>query len=183
MGASNPHPHGQIWAGESIPNELLKEQNNQTEYLKKHGSCLLCDYVSLEKGGDRMVYANDAFVAVVPFWAIWPFEILVVSTRHIDAFNAVNSGERELLADVLRRVTQSYDALFNSPFPYTMGFHQRPSGEPVSSAAWHLHAHYYPPLLRGATIRKFMAGYELLATPQRDVTPEWAADRLRSVAR
>jgi len=181
MGASNPHPHCQIWAGESIPNELLKEQINQTEYLQKHGSCLLCDYVSIEKGRDRIVYANAGFVAMVPFWAIWPFEILVVSTRHMNGLNAINSGERELLADVLRRVTQCYDALFNSPFPYTMGFHQQPSGEPVNSA-WHLHAHYFPPLLRGATIRKFMAGYELLATPQRDVTPEWAADRLRRVA-
>jgi UDPglucose--hexose-1-phosphate uridylyltransferase len=182
MGASNPHPHGQIWASASIPNEILKEQVNQNAYFEKHASCLLCDYVSAEQNGERIVCANAGFIAMVPFWAVWPYEILVVSRRHFGGMQAMTLVEREQLADILRRITGAYDGVFCAPFPYSMGLHQQPVGQ-TEQAAWHWHAHYLPPLLRGATIRKFMAGYELLATPQRDVTPEWAADRLRSVAR
>jgi UDPglucose--hexose-1-phosphate uridylyltransferase len=179
MGASNPHPHGQIWASESIPNEILKEGVYQQKYLQKHGSCLLCAYAATERNGERVIYTNGGFVAMVPFWAVWPFEILIVSTRHYGRLNAMTSGERDLLAEILRQVTQRYDKLFQAPFPYSMGLHQQPCGEP-SYPGWHFHAHYFPPLLRSATIRKFMAGYELLATPQRDVTPEWAAHRLKN---
>ena len=180
MGASNPHPHCQIWSSASIPNEIAKEEHSQRGYFDQHGSCLLCDYVAAERGGDRLVCANPGFVAMVPFWALWPFEILVVSTRHINRVDAMTSLERELLADIMRQLTACYDALFDAPFPYSMGLHQQLSNAP-HAPYWHLHAHYFPPLLRSATIRKFMAGYELLATPQRDITPEWAADRLRSV--
>lgn len=178
MGASNPHPHCQIWSSASVPNEIAKEENSQRDYFEKHGSCLLCDYVAAERGGERIVCANPGFVALVPFWALWPFEILVVSTRHISRIDAMTAPERELLADIMRQITASYDALFDAPFPYSMGLHQQLSNAP-ESPYWHLHAHYFPPLLRSATIRKFMAGYELLATPQRDITPEWAAERLR----
>jgi UDPglucose--hexose-1-phosphate uridylyltransferase len=178
MGASNPHPHCQIWASENVPNEVSKEEINQAAYLAKHGSCLLCDYVAAELNGERIVCRNPGFIAMVPFWAVWPFEILVVSGRHMTRLGAMTSIEREQLADILQQVVQTYDALFQAPFPYTMGFHQQISEE-LDNPASHLHAHYFPPLLRSATVRKFMAGYELLATPQRDITPEWAADRLR----
>jgi UDPglucose--hexose-1-phosphate uridylyltransferase len=178
MGASNPHPHCQIWASENVPNEVSKEEINQAAYLAKHGSCLLCDYVAAELNDERIVCRNPGFIAMVPFWAVWPFEILVVSARHLTRLGAMTSVEREQLADILQQIVRTYDALFEAPFPYTMGFHQQLSGE-VDNPASHLHAHYFPPLLRSATVRKFMAGYELLATPQRDITPEWAADRLR----
>ena len=178
MGASNPHPHGQIWASENVPNEVSKEAIHQNAYFTKHGSCLLCDYFSVERAGDRVVCENEGFLAVVPFWAIWPFEILLLGLRHVSRLGAMTSIEREQLADILRQVTRTYDALFGTPFPYTMGFHQQPANC-SDGRGWHLHAHYVPPLLRGATIRKFMSGYELLATPQRDITAEWAAERLR----
>jgi UDPglucose--hexose-1-phosphate uridylyltransferase len=181
MGASNPHPHGQIWASESVPNEISKEEINQATYFAKHGSCLLCDYVSAEHEGERIVCRNQGFVAIVPFWAVWPFEILLVSVRHMTRLGGINHAEREQLADILQHITRTYDALFETTFPYTMGFHQQLSGG-LDNPVWHLHAHYFPPLLRGATVRKFMAGYELLATPQRDITPEWAAARLRKAA-
>jgi UDPglucose--hexose-1-phosphate uridylyltransferase len=178
MGASNPHPHCQIWSSSSIPNEIAKEENSQRSYFEKHSSCLLCDYIDAERGGERVVCSNEGFVALVPFWALWPFEILVVSTRHSSRIGDLTGEERELLADIMRQVTSGYDAVFDAPFPYSMGLHQQLSRSP-EAPYWHFHAHYFPPLLRSATIRKFMAGYELLATPQRDVTPEWAADRLR----
>ena len=126
---------------------------------------------------ERVVCQNDAFAALVPFWAVWPFETLVLSKRHVGSLDLLKEGERDLLGDILRRVTIRYDNLFESAFPYSMGFHQQPTdGEPHE--AWHLHAHYFPPLLRSATVRKFMVGYELLASPQRDLTPEAATIRL-----
>ena len=181
MGASNPHPHCQIWAQRSAPNESAKEATSQSEYQASHQRCLICDYYALEvKVGERVVVENERFCALVPFWAIWPFEILVVSKRHATGIDELTDAERTALADILKRVTSRYDALFKVSFPYSMGFHQRPTdGQP--HAEWHLHAHYYPPLLRSATIRKFMVGYELLAMPQRDITPESAAQRLREL--
>jgi UDPglucose--hexose-1-phosphate uridylyltransferase len=180
MGCSNPHPHCQIWAGESLPNEWRKEQDAQSAYRSGHGTCLLCDYLELERQSERIVCANDSFVALVPFWAVWPFEILLLSRRHIAAIDVLEDAERNDLADILKQVTTRYDNLFEVSFPYTMGFHQRPSdGHPHDE--WHLHAHYYPPLLRSATVRKFMVGYEMLAAPQRDITPESAAERLRNL--
>jgi UDPglucose--hexose-1-phosphate uridylyltransferase len=179
MGASNPHPHGQIWANERLPNEPAKELVQQRAYAE-HGGCLLCDYVAIElKDGERVVCENEHFVALVPFWAIWPFETLVLPRAHRGALPDLDSAERHGLADILQQLTRRYDGLFQVTFPYSMGFHQRPTdGGPYPE--WHLHAHFYPPLLRSATVRKFMVGYELLGQPQRDITPEIAAERLRS---
>ncbi|MGD1021290.1 MAG: UDP-glucose--hexose-1-phosphate uridylyltransferase [Candidatus Sulfotelmatobacter sp.] len=182
MGCSNAHPHCQIWANQTIPNEPRKEQDSQAAYAEKHGSCLLCDYLALErKAGSRIVCENDFFVALVPFWAVWPFEILLISKSHARDLVALDGPMRNGLADLLKRMTTRYDNLFEIPFPYSMGFHQAPTdGEPHRE--WHLHAHFYPPLLRSATVRKFMVGYEMLAAPQRDFTPEAAADRLREAS-
>lgn len=181
MGASNPHPHCQIWATASVPNEPAKEQISQEEYLASHKTCLVCAYLELERRqGDRMVFENSHFSALVPFWAIWPFETMVVPRRHLAAMPDLATDERDSLADVLKRLTVRYDNLFHVSFPYSMGFHQRPAdGKPHHE--WHLHAHFYPPLLRSATVRKFMVGFEMLGTPQRDITPEAAAARLREV--
>ena len=181
MGASNPHPHGQIWANATVPDEALKELAACTDYTAAHRACLLCDYLALEvAAGERAVCANDDFVVLVPFWAVWPFETLLISRRHVTGLDQLSATERAGLADILKLLTARYDKLFNTSFPYTMGFHQRPTdGQPHE--ACHLHAHFYPPLLRSATVRKFMVGYELLATPQRDITAEQAAARLREV--
>lgn len=181
MGASNPHPHGQIWANLSLPNEASKEGAAQSDYYVSHQRCLLCDYLALEvRSGERLVCENDGFSAVVPFWAIWPFETMLISQRHVTGLDDLTGAERTALADILKRVTTRYDHLFQVSFPYTMGFHQRPTdGQPHPE--WHWHAHFYPPLLRSATIRKFMVGYELLGMPQRDITAEAAARRLREL--
>lgn len=182
MGCSNPHPHSQIWCTSHIPNEPAKELVAQAEYTQAHDSCLLCDYLQAERqGGERVVCANEHFSALVPFWAIWPFEILVVSHRHLAALSELTPAEVSGLADLLRRVTARYDNLFEVSFPYSMGFHQAPT-DGKSYPAWHLHAHFYPPLLRSATVRKFMVGYEMLGMPQRDLTPETAAERLRGLS-
>jgi len=181
MGASNPHPHGQIWAGESVPDESATELEAQAEYFKTHGTSLLGDYLSLEsERGERLVYGNEHFVALVPFWAVWPFETLVVSRRQVSSLDLLTGEERDSLADLLRHLTTRYDNLFRVPFPYTMGFHQSPTDGRAHEGC-HLHAHFYPPLLRSATVRKFMVGFELLGMPQRDVTPEQAALRLREL--
>jgi len=181
MGASNPHPHCQIWASESLPNEIQKEDFAQRQYRRERGSCLLCDYRNREKAGPRVVYENEGFLVVVPFWAVWPYETLLVSKRHFTTIEGLDADARSHFADALKAITTRYDNLFETAFPYSMGIHQQPALED-GDGAWHLHVHFYPPLLRSATIRKFMVGYELLAMPQRDVTPEWAAERLRSVA-
>ena len=181
MGASNPHPHCQIWANQTLPNELAKEHQSQRQYLRDRGRCLLCDYLAAEAGGERLVFENSSFAVIVPFWAVWPFETIVMGKRHTGAIEQLTPAERDDLADALKRLTTRYDNLFETPFPYTMGFHQRPcDGE--SHNGFHLHAHFYPPLLRSATVRKFMVGYEMLAAPQRDIAPEAAAERLRSVS-
>jgi UDPglucose--hexose-1-phosphate uridylyltransferase len=180
MGASNPHPHGQIWATEHIPREAAVERQTLAGYRRRRGSCLLCDYASLElRLGERVVCANDAFVAIVPFWAVWPFETLLVARRHVDTLASLAADEREALADILKQLTTRYDNLFETPFPYSMGFHQEPAHGDDGTA--HLHAHFHPPLLRSATVRKFMVGFELLGSPQRDFTPEDAAARLQAV--
>jgi len=178
MGASNPHPHCQIWANATLPNLPAREDESLVSYRAEKHSCLLCDYLQLElHRNERVVCQNDAFAVLVPFWAVWPFETLVFSKRHVASLDQLNSNERDLLGDILRRITIRYDNLFETAFSYSMGFHQRPTdGQPHE--AWHLHAHYFPPLLRSATVRKFMVGYELLASPQRDLTPESAAARL-----
>ena len=183
MGASNPHPHGQIWATEHLPNEPAKEHARQLAYRAERGACLLCDYLAMEIArAERIVCTNDHFVALVPFWAIWPFETLVISRRHVGTLPALDGGERDALADILRRLTARYDNLFQVSFPYSMGFHQWPARTGRrTEKAWHLHAHFYPPLLRSASVRKFMVGFELLGMPQRDLTAEISAARLRAV--
>jgi UDPglucose--hexose-1-phosphate uridylyltransferase len=179
MGASNPHPHCQIWATGFVPDEPAAETTAQREYLARTGHCLLCDYLDAESAArERVIFQNEHFTALVPWWAIWPFEVLVVSRRHLGALPELSMDEREGLADALKRMTTRYDNLFQTSFPYTMGFHQSPTdhgGHPE----WHFHAHFYPPLLRSATVRKFMVGFEMLGMPQRDITPEAAAQRLR----
>lgn len=182
MGASNPHPHCQIWATSSLPNEPAKEFVAQQDYLAAHHACLLCTYLEQERSwGKRMVLENRHFSALIPFWAIWPFETMVIPRRHLGAMTQLTADERDALSDVLKRLTEGYDRLFDAPFPYSMGFHPSPTdGQPHDE--WHLHAHFYPPLLRSPTIRKFMVGFEMLGTPQRDITAESAAERLRKVS-
>ncbi len=181
MGASNPHPHSQIWATGHIPNQPAVELVQQEEYSRQHNACLLCDYLAAERAdGSRIVAANDHFTALVPFWAVWPFEIMLVAHRHTGSLPELSRFEASALADIIRQVTTRYDNLFEVSFPYSMGFHQTPTdGQPYPFH--HLHAHYYPPLLRSATVRKFMVGFELLGMPQRDITAEQAASRLRSL--
>jgi len=182
MGASNPHPHCQIWANESLPNIPHRELSAFEAYSKEKKSCLLCDYLKLELDKkERVVCQNDGFAVVVPYWAVWPFEALLLSKCHLGAIEELSSDERGLLADILQKITVRYDNLFETPFPYSMGFHQRPS-DGLPHAECHFHAHYYPPLLRSATVRKFMVGYEMLGSPQRDITPESAAGRLASLS-
>ncbi len=182
MGASNPHPHCQIWATGSIPGAPARELDTQREYRAKHGACLLCDYVSLERSqATRIVCSNDGFVAMVPFWAVWPFEVLLCSRRHLASFSELRGQEIVQLSAILKQVVATYDGVFDVPFPYSMGFHQAPC-DSSPHPEWHFHAHFYPPLLRSATVRKFMVGFEMLGTPQRDITPELAAERLRLLA-
>lgn len=181
MGASNPHPHGQIWAGTALPNEAQKEDERQREYHDRTGSLLLLDYLDQEKGGERMVALTDSWAALVPFWAVWPFEMLIVPRRHVATMPDLTNGERDDLARALADVLGRYDKVFDHPFPYSMGWHGAPSPAGANSH-WQLHAHVYPPLLRSATVRKYMVGYELLAEVQRDITAESVAARLRALA-
>lgn len=182
MGASNPHPHCQIWATHSLPNEIVKETRAQEDFLAEEKSCLLCRYLAIEERlGERIVCGNAHFVALVPFWASWPFETMVLPRRHVGALEECSADEAVALADILKRMATRYDNLFGCAFPYSMGFHQSPC-DGGRYPGWHLHAHFYPPLLRSATVRKFMVGFELLGSPQRDITPEEAARRLRALA-
>jgi UDPglucose--hexose-1-phosphate uridylyltransferase len=187
MGASNSHPHCQIWATSTVPDEVAIETANQLAYQHEHGSCLLCDYLSLEKSpgtleknSGRLVCENEAFAALVPFWAVWPFEVIAIAKRHVTGLDQFDARERLALAEILSQITIRYDNLFETPFPYSMGLHQRPT-DSSAHPQWHFHAHFYPPLLRSATVRKFMVGFELLAIPQRDLTAEQAAARLRAL--
>jgi UDPglucose--hexose-1-phosphate uridylyltransferase len=183
MGCSNPHPHGQIWAVDALPNEAAKEDHHQARYYAAHGSPLLVDYAAVEaERHTRVVVENEDWLAVVPYWAIWPFETLLLPRVHIRRLPDLNDTQRDTLADILKRLLIRYDNLFEVSFPYSMGWHGAPynrDGGDVSH--WQLHAHFYPPLLRSATVRKFMVGFEMLAEAQRDLTPEQAADRLRAL--
>ena len=181
MGCSNPHPHSQIWAQSHLPNEPAKELATQATYLTEVGRPMLMDYLDKEgRHTERILAANEYFTALVPFWAVWPFEILLSANRPVGYLTDLTSAEISALADLLRRVTISYDNLFEISFPYSMGFHQAPY-DGLAHPEWVLHAHFYPPLLRSATVRKFMVGYETMAMPQRDITPESAAERLRNL--
>jgi UDPglucose--hexose-1-phosphate uridylyltransferase len=180
MGCSNPHPHCQIWASSVIPNEAAKEDAAQADYFRANNRTLLADYLERElASGERLVAANDSFVALVPYWAVWPFEVMILSRRPVSGLDQLENAERDGLAAILKSVTTRYDNLFRISFPYSFGFHQRPAQS--SGTGWHLHGHFYPPLLRSATVRKFLVGYEMLAMPQRDITPESAAARLREL--
>jgi UDPglucose--hexose-1-phosphate uridylyltransferase len=182
MGCSQPHPHSQIWATSHIPNEPAVELMRQETYLNETGRCLLCDYLDAErKSNERIIASNEHFSAMVPFWAVWPFEVMVVAHRHMGGLPDLKPEETAALADIIRQVTIRYDNLFEVSFPYSMGFHQNPCDGEVY-AGWHFHAHFYPPLLRSATVRKFMVGFEMLAMPQRDLTPEFAAQRLLALS-
>lgn len=182
MGCSNPHPHGQIWAEQTIPDEPAKELRKQRDYQQRHGNCLLCDYHDLEQREDRRkVIENDHFIVYVPFWALWPFEILLMSKRHYQSFLDMTDEEKNALADIIRRMTIRFDNLFQVSFPYSAGFHPEPT-DGGSHPYWHFHMHFYPPLLRSATVKKFMVGYEMLGNPQRDITPEWSAGKLRELS-
>ncbi len=175
MGNSNPHPHCQIWAQKSIPMEPLKELKNFKQYYKKYKRSLLYDYLKLElKLKERIVYENNSFVILVPFWAVWPFETIIISRRKISNITQFKNEEKKDFANALKVITTKYDNLFKTSFPYSSGIHQAPT-DGKEHNEWHFHMHFYPPLLRSATIKKFMVGYEMLAEPQRDITPEQSA--------
>ncbi len=179
MGASNPHPHGQIWATEHISDEPALELEAQKRYLAEHGRGLLPAYLEAELAqGERIVAQNEAWVALVPFWAVWPFELMLVPRASVACMAEQSAAQRAGLAQILSTVTQGYNRVFDTPFPYSMGFHPAPCDD-AEHPEWTLHAHFYPPLLRSATVRKFMVGFELLGSPQRDITPELAAETLR----
>ena len=182
MGCSQPHPHGQIWASNFLPNEISREETCQKDYTEQHGSVLLVDYAKAESGKNiRTVVENDDWIAVVPYWAIWPFETLLMPKRHVLRLTDLTDAEKDSCADIIKRLTSRYDNLFETEFPYSMGWHGAPTMDGDFSH-WQLHAHFYPPLLRSATVRKFMVGYELLSEAQRDMTAESAAERLRSLS-
>lgn len=182
MGCSNPHPHGQIWAQHSIPQETTKELYQLNGYYRKKRRCLICDYLKLEKQlSERIVVENNGFFAVVPFWAIWPFEVLIISKRHFGSFADFDEKEKKSYANILKQITVKYDNLFQTSFPYSAGIHQTPTDNREHPEC-HFHMHFYPPLLRSATIKKFMVGYEMLGEPQRDMTPEKSAETLRKMA-
>lgn len=180
MGCSNPHPHGQIWASSHMPDLPATEDRTQRAYLVEHGRTLLADVAAREANGRRVVVANDDWLAIVPWWAVWPFETLLLPRFPVQRIEQLSSAQRDSLALMLGALTGAYDALFGCSFPYSMGWHGAPY-QPGDPSHWQLHAHFYPPLLRSATVRKFMVGYEMLAEAQRDLTPEQAADRLRAV--
>lgn len=182
MGASNPHPHGQLWANEHLPEEIAAEAASQQLYFETEGESMLARYLRKElAAGERVVCANGHFAAVVPFWAVWPYETLVAPLRHYGGLLEQTPEEDRALASILRELTIRYDNLFETAFPYSFGLHQRPVND-GPHAGWHFHMHFYPPLLRSATVRKFLVGYEMLAQPQRDITPEAAAARLRELS-
>jgi len=181
MGCSNPHPHGQVWSLSDVPVEPAKETIQQKKYYEAKGTSLLSDYLKIEiEKQERLVCSNEHFVALVPFWAVWPYETMIISNRQVQHVTQFNEEEKKALADILKRLTTRYDNLFQTSFPYSAGMHQAPVND-GEHEEWHWHMHFYPPLLRSATVKKFMVGYEMLANAQRDVTPEWAAEKLRSL--
>lgn len=181
MGCSNPHPHGQIWAGDFLPRIPELEDSRQAEYFQRHRRRLLCDYADEElKQEIRIVEQNADWVMLVPYWATWPFELMLLPRRPVARLPELTASERANLADILQKSLLRYDGLFETSFPYSMGWHGAPNGD-ATLEHWQLHAHFYPPLLRSATIKKFMVGYEMLAETQRDLTPEQAAAILRKI--
>lgn len=183
MGCSNPHPHGQIWSQSSIPTEILKKSIKFKEYWNKNQRSLLADYLEQElKDGQRILEENEHFAALVPYWAIWPFEAMIIPKRHLQHIGQLTAAEEKSYAEILKKLTIKYDNLFDTSFPYSSGIHQIPTDGKLYPE-WHFHMSFYPPLLRSATVKKFMVGYEMFAGPQRDITAEEAAERLNELSR
>lgn len=181
MGCSNSHPHGQIWAQSSLPTQIEKTQKSLQEYYKKNKTSLLEDYVKQElQIQERIVIENDYFVVLVPFWATWPFETMIISKRHFGNLIGLTSKETLAFAEIIKGITIKYDNLFETSFPYSAGIHQTPTDR-ISHPEWHFHMHFYPPLLRSASVKKFMVGYEMLGEAQRDISPEKSAEMLRNL--
>ncbi|AWA29480.1 galactose-1-phosphate uridylyltransferase [Flavobacterium magnum] len=181
MGCSNPHPHGQIWAQSSLPTEVEKTQRQLEKYYRKNNSSLLQDYLEQEmQREERIVLSNAHFVALVPFWATWPYETMIISRRHFGSLIAMSHDEKRAYAEIMKGITVKYDNLFETSFPYSSGIHQAPTDK-AAHPEWHFHMHFYPPLLRSASVRKFMVGYEMLGEAQRDITPEKSAEILRQL--
>lgn len=182
MGCSNPHPHGQIWSHNSIPSEVIKKSVHQKKYWELHKKSLLQDYIKQEiKKGERILIKNKHFVALIPFWAVWPYETMIVPINHYQNIGQLNTEEEVAFADIIKRLTTKYDNLFEISFPYSSGIHQSPTDN-QEYPEWHFHMSFYPPLLRSAEVKKFMVGYEMFATPQRDITPEYAANTLKELS-
>ena len=181
MGCSNPHPHGQIWSQSTLPNEVDKKDQHQKTYFDKNKSSLLGDYLKQElEANERIIYQNDDFVVLTPFWAVWPFETMIVPKKQFTNITKISEKESFNFADAISKITQAYDKLFECSFPYSSGIHQSPTdGQP--NEHWHWHMSFYPPLLRSATVKKFMVGYEMFGSPQRDITAEQAANRLKNL--
>ena len=180
MGCSNPHPHGQIWSQSTLPNEVVKKDNQQLKYYKEHQKSLLEEYISQElELKERIVFENDSFVVLVPFWAVWPFEAMILPKKSSKDISTLSVNEKIDFAEAISKLTKSYDRLFNCSFPYSSGIHQAPTNG-KDNAHWHWHMSFYPPLLRSATVKKFMVGYEMFGMPQRDITAESAAKLIRS---
>lgn len=181
MGCSNPHPHGQIWSQSSLPNEIIKKDENQSEYFNKKNRSLLGDYLDQELSKqERIIFENDAFVVLVPFWAVWPYETMIVPKRHQPNILGLKGHETLLFSEAISVLTKVYDKLFNTSFPYSSGIHQAPTNDKDNSH-WHWHMSFYPPLLRSATVKKFMVGYEMFGSPQRDITAEIACKKLKQL--
>jgi UDPglucose--hexose-1-phosphate uridylyltransferase len=181
MGCSNPHPHGQIWAQSDLPVEVQKETEQQKKHYDANASSLLGDYLAAElEINQRVVYQNEAFAVLVPFWAVWPYETIIISRRHLKDITEFSETDTFFLADAIKVITSKYDNLFETSFPYSAGMHQAPVNN-GNHEEWHWHMHFYPPLLRSATVKKFMVGYEMLGNPQRDITPELAANKLKEL--
>jgi len=182
MGCSNPHPHGQIWAQNSIPQEVVKKSTQQKRHWDTHQSSLLADYLKQEIAAEeRIICVNEHFVALVPFWAVWPYEAMIIPRRHFQHIGQMTEEEKAAFAKILKELTQRFDLIFDTSFPYSSGIHQAPSdGE--EHPEWHMHMAFYPPLLRSATVKKFMVGYEMFGNPQRDITAEMAAKQMREVS-
>lgn len=181
MGCSNPHPHGQIWSQSSLPNEVIKKDITQKKYFESNNRSLLRDYVKQESSiNERIVYENENFIVLVPFWAIWPYETMIVPKKHLQHIGCLNENEDRGFADAISKITKAYDSVFNCSFPYSAGIHQAPTNGRVNTH-WHFHMSFYPPLLRSATVKKFMVGYEMFGMPQRDITAEYVTDQLRNI--
>ena len=181
MGCSNPHPHGQIWCQSTLPNEVDKKDQQQRTYFSENNTSLLGDYLEQElEANERIIYQNDDFVVLTPFWAVWPFETMIIPKKQYINITKISEQESLNFADAISKITKAYDKLFDCSFPYSSGIHQSPTNGKINDY-WHWHMSFYPPLLRSKTVKKFMVGYEMFGSPQRDITAEYAAKKLRNL--